>query len=785
MNPSPLHNPPFTGRSREIKVFRSVLADLDEQGTGCCVLVRGLPGTGKTRLLAEFGALAQSRGKTFLYVSLSPPMRQKPYGIITSILDVYLSRVSAYSSQKRTALREALSRGAEEVIPVVMRLHPGYAKIFPSERSASGESPHRAADGDRIAELLRVFLSNLALFEQGVVIMFDDAHYCDPESLRMIESCVPFFGSMRLILAASYHQNMTESARRRYPGLFGGGDIVELQADPLDEENHLRFCAGLLDTDERETGELASFVFDATGGNPLFSHEAVLYLLNRNALSAAGGTVSFDRTKAPSLYQFDSYAAAAERNAGYLSAAEKEILCVLAVLGNTFTAERIAAFLPRFAPGSAEHLESALDSARILDLISFSDGVYSWNHAGVRDSFYVAADPDMRRALHRDIARSLKDRVSDAPEVLFDAAYHFMRADADEEALSFAFAAGETALGVFALDSAEEFFAFCASGGGTGLSSPLVFRAEVMLCAILLARGSSSEAIGKLEDLLLRSPKGEAHEVLSYLSLACYRTGALSRCEDLTRQGLRLLGEDIPRFAIPAIALQAARLLIARLFRCRGRLSVQRIRRERALSSFWENIARLYVSRDLLRFIHAALKVRTAAAADFRGARASGDIILAGAFMALRRFGVALRYLQSGLSALGSSGSEWESAQIGQLMGTLWLWRGRPVEAEKSLLESLRRFSAMGEVNARCAVLFPLAELYIGIARYDDARRAAREGYELASAAQNHFSCSRSAGQLAMIEAELGEVDAAHGWLEASADAAAKANSGPCSFFHY
>lgn len=786
MNRSPLYNPPFTGRSREIKVFRSVLADLAETGTGCCVLIRGLPGTGKTRLLAEFGALAQSRNMTVLSVSLSPSMRQKPYGIIAALLDAYLARVSVYPAQKRAGLREALSRGAEEIIPVVVRLHPGYASIFPSERSASGDSSLQPADGERVPELLRVFLSNLALFEQGVVITLDDAHYCDPESLHMLEASVPFFGTMSLVLAASYHQNMTESGRRRYPGLFGGGEVVELQTEPLDEESHLGFCAGLLGADEHSARDIASFVFDATGGNPLFSHESILYLLNRGALSVSGGNVSFDRTTAPSLYQFDSYAAAAARNAGYLSETQTEILRVLAVLGMTFTPERAAEFLPRCVPGLNGHLDAALDAARILDFISFSNGVYRWNHAGVRDSFYAAADPDMRRALHRDIARSLKDRTSGDPELLFDAAYHFMRCDADDESLAFAYAAGETALDMFALDSADEFFSFCVSDAAARLRSPLVFRAKVMLCAICLARGSTAEAITRLEELLPQAPAQEAVDVYRFLSLAYYRTGDLARCEDLTRQGLRLLGDDLPHFASPAIALQSARLLTARLFRRRARVTGAQIRRARALSSLWENIARLYVSRDLLRFIHAALKVRTAAASDFRGASASGDMILAGAFMALRRFGAALRYLQAGLSALGSSGSEWESAQIGHLMGTLWLWRGKPSEAERSLLESLRRFTAMGDVSARCAVLFPLTELYIGTARYDDARRAAKEGYELSSAAQNHFACSRSAGQLAIIEAELGDVDAAHGWLEAAADADAKANSGPCSFFlHY
>ncbi|MGL4370131.1 MAG: AAA family ATPase, partial [Spirochaetota bacterium] len=50
--------PPLTGRDREYKLLRSIIHDF-RQGDGSLCVIRGLPGSGKTRLGDELIALGE------------------------------------------------------------------------------------------------------------------------------------------------------------------------------------------------------------------------------------------------------------------------------------------------------------------------------------------------------------------------------------------------------------------------------------------------------------------------------------------------------------------------------------------------------------------------------------------------------------------------------------------------------------------------------------------------------------------------------------------------------
>ena len=56
---------PFVGRHAELRQFSAMLEGCLEGGYGQTVYVRGEPGIGKTRLLAEFARIADDRGVTF------------------------------------------------------------------------------------------------------------------------------------------------------------------------------------------------------------------------------------------------------------------------------------------------------------------------------------------------------------------------------------------------------------------------------------------------------------------------------------------------------------------------------------------------------------------------------------------------------------------------------------------------------------------------------------------------------------------------------------------------
>src|SRR5436853_7630979 len=79
----------FVGRAEELRAFDHALAEIDH-GHAAAIELVGEPGIGKTRLLAEFAAHADARGRLVLSGSASELERDLPFSVFVDALDEYL-----------------------------------------------------------------------------------------------------------------------------------------------------------------------------------------------------------------------------------------------------------------------------------------------------------------------------------------------------------------------------------------------------------------------------------------------------------------------------------------------------------------------------------------------------------------------------------------------------------------------------------------------------------------------------------------------------------------------
>src|SRR5207248_2835917 len=93
----------LVGREDESVVLRSRL-DVVAAGSGCCVVVEGEPGIGKTRLIAEVHRESVERGFTILTAVIEEHQRDRPFGAMTSAL----LGTNAGDDPRRARLRQLL-----------------------------------------------------------------------------------------------------------------------------------------------------------------------------------------------------------------------------------------------------------------------------------------------------------------------------------------------------------------------------------------------------------------------------------------------------------------------------------------------------------------------------------------------------------------------------------------------------------------------------------------------------------------------------------------------------
>jgi len=148
----------LVGRERELAVLRGAL-ERARGGTAVALAVSGEPGIGKSRLLAELGALGEEAGCLVLSGRAGEFERCEPFGVFRDALDDYVGGLEGRLLRRLGA--EALGELAA-CLPAL---------------SALGHEPPSALESERYRthRALRALLEALAV-ERPLVLLLDDLH---------------------------------------------------------------------------------------------------------------------------------------------------------------------------------------------------------------------------------------------------------------------------------------------------------------------------------------------------------------------------------------------------------------------------------------------------------------------------------------------------------------------------------------------------------------------------------------------------------------------------------
>jgi DNA-binding CsgD family transcriptional regulator/tetratricopeptide (TPR) repeat protein len=155
--------PVVVGRDAETSVLQSALAAV-RGGAGGLVFVTGEPGIGKSRLAREVADQARAHGMTVIAGRAVPASASTPYRPLTE------------------ALLQALRNRGLPADPDLAPWLPALRSIIPAGSGDSQGDHSPAVRGEAVLRLLR------RLAQPGsLVILLEDLHWADPDSLAVIE----------------------------------------------------------------------------------------------------------------------------------------------------------------------------------------------------------------------------------------------------------------------------------------------------------------------------------------------------------------------------------------------------------------------------------------------------------------------------------------------------------------------------------------------------------------------------------------------------------------------
>ena len=264
---------PLVGRERELSVLTSALDRVCVERTPQLLTLVGVPGIGKSRLVAELFAAADQRDELITWRQ----GRSLPYGaggsywafgeIVKAQAGVLESDQPEVAGQKLGQMVAALLREERDGRWVTAHLRP----LAGLEGSAG--------TGDRRGEAFAAWRRYVEALAEGgpVVLVFEDLHWADDGMLDFVDHLAERLAEVPVLLIATARPELY--ARR---SAWGGGKLnaTAVSLAPLSDDQTSELIGRLI-SENLLSADAQTQVLDRAGGNPLYAQEFVRMATDR------------------------------------------------------------------------------------------------------------------------------------------------------------------------------------------------------------------------------------------------------------------------------------------------------------------------------------------------------------------------------------------------------------------------------------------------------------------------------------------------------------------------
>lgn len=403
------------------------------------VLLSGEAGIGKTRLAEELEAWVSRQGLTTASARCYVAEGHLPYAPVTIWL--------------RT---EALHADILTLDPIWLT---EVARLLPELLAERPDVPHptELREGWQRQRFFEALAHALLSARQPLLLVLDDLHWCDTETLEWLHYLVRFAPRARFLVIG------TVRAEEVLPGhalmanlrLWQPADLVtELPLELLSASETIALA-------EQVAGHpldaaVITTLHHETEGNPLFVIEMV-----------RAGTLEPQKQEHPELPSIDQprpllaqpasplpptiHAVLAARLA-QLSQEARELASLAAVIGREFS----FTLLSRASGAPEEALVRGLDELWQRRMVREQGAAaYDFSHEQLRQEVLTSLSAAHRRLLHRRVAEALASAAADEQDAAsFQIAAHYEQAGLPEQAIPYYVRAGEAARRVYAHEEA-------------------------------------------------------------------------------------------------------------------------------------------------------------------------------------------------------------------------------------------------------------------------------------------------------------------------------------------
>jgi class 3 adenylate cyclase/predicted ATPase len=444
-----------------------------KSGEGQVVLLSGEAGIGKSRLTA---ALEESLAK-------EPHVRMRFFCSPQRTDSALYPIINEMERAARILPDDTPQAKLDKLDAMLARISTSIenAMLFAEMLSLPNDGRYPPLDltaEQRRQKTLDAFISQMQALTRArpALMIFEDAHWCDPTSLEALGRAVDRIATLRVLLIVTFRPEFD-------PPWIGRPYVTALTINRLGQREVETLIDHVVGSKVLSAG-IRQDIIERTDGIPLFVEEMTKALLEAGSESAAEG--------AAAAVPFPTQPVPASLHASLMARLDrlgvaKEVAQIGAAIGRTFSYALLAAVVRQ----PEAQLESAIGRLIAAGLL-FRQGVpphatYLFKHALVQDAAYGTLLRKPRCALHARIAETLESQFADVaehqPELL---ARHYTEAGLIEKAAAFWGKAGRRSLERSALVEAAEQLTRALAQTADLPATPALRREQIQLQVALI-----------------------------------------------------------------------------------------------------------------------------------------------------------------------------------------------------------------------------------------------------------------------------------------------------------
>ena len=426
---------PLVGRSTE----QNLLLDRwqkAKEGDGQVVLLSGIPGVGKSRLIHELKSNIQHEPCFVLQHQCSPYHSQSAFfPVIEHFEQSVKLTVDDTDVDKLAKLGAYLPKSADDSIETTLLIANLLSIPTPDYHELAGLTSQQIKNRT-LSKLVDIVLAFSSM--RPTLLIFEDVHWIDPSTLELLELTINQINHARVLIVVSYRPEFR-------PAWFTDANVTAHSLTRLSRSEVVAMIGDIV-MGQSIPQEVLDQIIERADGVPLFIEELTSSVLRVPIVSGPGE--GDPERSAPSIVPsvpetlHDSLMERLDR-----VAQGRRLAQIAAVIGREFSYDLLALAL-RIDENDLRRSIARLEEADIIYRVSISPFIrFAFKHALLRDAIYNSLLRSTRRQIHSEIAAILVNHfgelVENRPEIL---AYHYSEAGNSELAVRCWYKSGQHAI---------------------------------------------------------------------------------------------------------------------------------------------------------------------------------------------------------------------------------------------------------------------------------------------------------------------------------------------------